>query len=100
MVNSFAFQQFVSHTSIMQKKLMTSIDLDLSYLSSHVLPRESNFLFVREKCLVRFQFVESIVRLAKEQYLRTNKCKTMADAVERLFQHDEVLAWVKQFGVG
>jgi hypothetical protein len=69
----------------MQKKLMSSIDLDLSYLSSHVLPRESNFLNVREKCLVRFQFVEIIIRLAKEQYIRTNKCKTMAEAVERLF---------------
>lgn len=50
----------------MQKKLMTSIDLDLSYLSSYVLPRESNFINVMDKCLVRFQFVEIIIRLAKE----------------------------------
>ena len=69
----------------MQKNLMNHIDLDLTYLASHVLPKENEFVYVEEKALVRFQFLEIILRLANDQYLRRGICGTLGDAVELLF---------------
>jgi len=39
------------------------------------------------------------LRLAYTNYLRKGVCSTLAKAVERLFRKDEVLHWVKQFGI-
>jgi len=51
----------------MQKKLMSNVDLDISYISTHSLIKEStNYIYVRDKCLVRHQFLEIIIRLARE----------------------------------
>lgn len=42
-INQMGFHEFVSQTNIMQKKLMNFVDLDLAFISSHVLPRGNEF---------------------------------------------------------
>ena len=75
LVNPPAFVEFIGKTKVMQKKLMSSIDLDISIISTHSLLRESNnYVYVEEKCLVRHQFLEIIIRLAREQYVRKGIC--------------------------
>ena len=75
LVNPPAFVEFIGKTKVMQKKLMSSIDLDISFISTHSLLRESNnYVYVEEKCLVRHQFLEIIIRLAREQYVRKGIC--------------------------
>lgn len=67
LINPPAFVEFIGKTKVMQKKLMSSIDLDISFISTHSLLRESNnYTYVQEKCLVRHQFLEIIIRLARE----------------------------------
>jgi hypothetical protein len=37
--------------------------------------------------------------MANEQYLKKGLASTIGEAVKKLFDGDEVLAWVKEFGV-
>ena len=39
------------------------------------------------------------MRMANEQYLRKGIVSTIGEAVKKLFDSDEVLSWVKEFGV-
>jgi hypothetical protein len=59
-MNSLAFQEFISQTSL----VMNRTDQDLSYLAAYVLPRDVEYLYVKEKSLVRFQFLEILLRMA------------------------------------
>ncbi|CAD8076292.1 unnamed protein product [Paramecium sonneborni] len=98
-INLQSFLDFISQTSILEKSLMNSLDLQLAFLSSYVVMKQNNYIHIQEKCLVRFQFVEIIVRLAKEQYIRTGLANNMAEALEMLFEQDEVLQFMQRFGI-
>lgn len=78
---------------------MKQLDLDISILSTNSLAKISDYKYMTEKALVRFQFLEIIMRMANEQYLRKGLVNTIGEAVKKLFDSDEVLAWVKEFGV-
>ena len=45
---------------------MSHIDLDISYLSTYTINKDTKYTYVRDKELVRHQFVEMILRIGKE----------------------------------
>ncbi|CAD8150190.1 unnamed protein product [Paramecium pentaurelia] len=98
-INQQSFIDFISQTNILSKSILNNIDLQLTYLSSYVVQKSAEFIHVLDKCLVRYQFLEIIIRLAKEQYLRTNQCNNITDALDMLFKQDKVLDLIQEFGV-
>ena len=49
-VNAFSFNEFISQTSLMMKR----VNMDLSYLAAYILPKDKDYHYVREKSLVRY----------------------------------------------
>jgi hypothetical protein len=38
-----------------------------------------------DKALIRFEFIELLIRVAKEKYMKSGECKSLTSALERLF---------------
>lgn len=47
--------------------------------------------------MVRYQFMEIIVRLAHDQYIRTKQSTFLSDALQKLLKNDGLLAFIKSF---
>ena len=64
-------------------------DIDLNFISTSNV-KDISYPNVYEKALVRYQFMEVLVRIALDKYTRTGICKSMKLSVLKLFEDDVV----------
>lgn len=60
--------------------------------------RDVEHQFFKERCLVRHQFLELIIRLAKESYLRNGAVKTLSQSVNKMLSPSGHLSFINDFG--
>lgn len=62
------FYEFLSKTQVMDGRLRTT-DIDVLFISSN--GKDQNYPQVFEKAVVRYQFMELLVRIAMDKYFRS-----------------------------
>lgn len=62
-----AFAEFIQSTTILDGKIKNN-DIDLNFISTN--GKDVNYPNVYEKALVRYQFMEVLVRVAMDKYFR------------------------------
>lgn len=89
-----SFGEFIASTNIIDGRMKTT-DVDLNFISTN--GKDVTFPNTYEKALVRYQFMEVIVRIAQDKYLRSGACKSIKEAVRRLFEDDMIKAKLLEF---
>ncbi|CAD8208269.1 unnamed protein product [Paramecium pentaurelia] len=87
-ISSNAFFDFIGQTTIMTDKFRPG-DIDLNFISTSNV-KDILYPNVYEKALIRYQFMEVLVRIALDKYTRTGICKSMKLSVLKLFEDDLV----------
>ncbi|CAD8122767.1 unnamed protein product [Paramecium sonneborni] len=87
-ISSNAFFDFIGQTTVMNDKFRPG-DIDLNFISTSNI-KDIQYPNVYEKALIRYQFMEVLVRIALDKYTRTGICKSMKLSVLKLFEDDLV----------
>ena len=71
----------------MDGKLLKVSEVDLTFVSTVTdVQKEKKFAYRPERALVRYQFMEILVRLAQYKYMRNGLCESYAEAFRRLLE--------------
>ncbi|CAD8120300.1 unnamed protein product [Paramecium sonneborni] len=93
-ISSNAFFDFIGQTAVLTDKFRPG-DIDLNFISTSNV-KDIQYPNVYEKALVRYQFMEVLVRIALDKYTRTGICKSMKLSVLKLFEDDLVKARLQE----
>lgn len=80
-----AFSDFISSTKIMDGRIRNT-DIDLSFISTN--GKDLKYPQVYERALVRFQFMEIMVRIAIDKYYKSGLTKTINESIRKLLIED------------
>ncbi|CAD8141715.1 unnamed protein product [Paramecium octaurelia] len=83
--------QFPQFSKLVQQLgLIDGVDLKIQDVESNLISIKNNvdnkYIYNPDSALIRYQFIESLYRLALDKYVRTNIVKNAADAVYRLLK--------------
>ena len=68
-VSQNSFSEFINQTGIVDYKLTKLSDIDLKFISTKSQGKEHNVNKNPERALIRYQFMETLVRIAEDRYI-------------------------------
>lgn len=77
-----AFTDFLNQGNVIDNRNLKLADTDLLFITTNAVTTKQPFN--PDRALVRFQFMEIIVRLAMDKYVKTKICATPGDALANL----------------
>lgn len=99
-ISSQPFTEFCQQARIINKDTPLKI-IDLTFITTNSMSSSDwkGNVLVPERGLVRFQFMESLVRLAEEKFKKNGVFDNFSDSVETLLR-DHLLPLVPQYNAG
>ena len=85
-----AFTEFMNQSDIVDGKLIKLSEMDILFITTNTV--SVKLPFNPDRALVRYQFMEILVRIAFDKYLKNKLCDSPSEAVRRLFQEHTLKA--------
>jgi NLR family CARD domain-containing protein 3 len=90
------FSDIIYNLQVIDYRTLKLSDVDLIFVSTLASGATYKSRMNPDRQLIRFQFLEILVRLAIEKYFKSSLCKTFDQAVTKFFE-DHALPYFKQF---
>ena len=90
------FNDIIYNLNVIDYRTLKSTDVDLTFIATNASGQIYKTRMNPERQLIRFQFLEIMVRLAIEKYFKSNVCKTFDQSVTKFFE-ENALPYLKNY---
>ncbi|KAL4499138.1 hypothetical protein ABPG72_017040 [Tetrahymena utriculariae] len=88
-VSSSLFQDLISQTKISDGKIIKSSDIEFNFIATNA--QKEKHPRNPDKALIRFQFMEVLVRLAFDKYIKNKTFSSFSEAFKQILNEEDLL---------